>query len=44
MHKYSETAVNNAIKASRQKIGKKEGRLIHALLRGHDKQEKGTTR
>jgi hypothetical protein len=39
---YNEIAVNQAVKASRQKIGKKEARLIHALLRGRDKQEKGT--
>lgn len=35
--KYNEAAVNQAIKTSRQKIGKREARLIHALLRGHDK-------
>ena len=38
-HKYSEQAVERAIKASRQPIGKKEARLIHALLRGHSKPE-----
>jgi hypothetical protein len=37
MSNYNETAVNRAIKASRQPIGKKEAKLIHALLRGHDK-------
>jgi hypothetical protein len=33
-HKYNEIAVNQAIKASRQPIGKREARLIHALLKG----------
>lgn len=33
--KYNEAAVNQAIKASRKPIGKKESGLIHALLRGH---------
>ena len=37
MTNYNETAVNRAIKASRQPIGNKEAKLIHALLRGHDK-------
>ena len=37
--KYNEIAVNQAIKASRKPIGKKEARLIHALLRGHNKRE-----
>ena len=39
MTNYNETAVNRAIKASRQPISKKEAKLIHALLRGHDKPE-----
>ena len=39
MHKYNKEAVNKAINASRQKISGKKAKLIHALLRGHDKQE-----
>ena len=34
---YSKAAVDKAIRNSRQRIGKREARLIHALLRGHDK-------
>lgn len=41
MHQYNEQAVSKAIKASRKPIGKKESRLIHALLRGHDKPKEG---
>jgi len=37
--KYNETAVNQAIKASRKPIGKNEARLIHALLKGRSKEE-----
>lgn len=37
MNQYNKTAVDKAIKASRQKIGGREAKLIHALLRGHDK-------
>lgn len=38
-HEYNEAAVNQAIKASRQPIGKREARLIHALLRGRNNQK-----
>jgi hypothetical protein len=38
-HKYNEAAVNQAIKASRQKISGKEAKIIHALLQGHDKRK-----
>jgi hypothetical protein len=31
---YSPAAVNKAIASSRQKISKKEAKLIHALLKG----------
>ena len=31
---YSPAAVDKSIKASRQKISKKEAKLIHALLKG----------
>jgi hypothetical protein len=31
---YNETAVNKAIKSSRQKIGGKEAKIIHSLLKG----------
>ena len=41
-HNYNQQAVNQAIKASRQPIGKKEARLIHALLRGHDTPTEGS--
>jgi hypothetical protein len=34
MSKYDETAVDQAIRASRKPIGRKEGRMIHALLKG----------
>lgn len=34
MNKYNAQAVDNAIRASRQKIGKREAKLIHALLKG----------
>ena len=37
MNQYNKTAVDKAIKASRQRIGGREAKLIHALLRGHDK-------
>lgn len=37
MHQYNKEAVDKAIRASRQKIGGREAKLIHALLRGHDK-------
>lgn len=33
-HGYCPVAVNKAIASSRQKIGGKEARLIHALLKG----------
>ena len=36
MHQYNKEAVDKAIKASRQKIGGREAKLIHALLRGRD--------
>lgn len=36
MSEYNEEAVNRAIRASRQRIGGREARLIHALLRGRD--------
>jgi hypothetical protein len=36
MSKYNEAAVNNAIKSSRKRIGCREAKLIHALLRGRD--------
>lgn len=36
MTNYNEEAVNRAISSSRQKIGKREAKLIHALLRGRD--------
>lgn len=39
---YNKAAVDKAIRSSRQRIGKREARLIHALLRGHDK-PKGNT-
>lgn len=34
MPKYNREAVNAAIKVSRQPIGKREAKLIHALLKG----------
>lgn len=33
-HKYNAEAVDRAIRASRKPIGRKEGRMIHALLKG----------
>lgn len=33
-HRYSAPAVDAAIRSSRKPIGKKEARLIHALLKG----------
>lgn len=33
-HKYNAESVSKSIKTSRVKIGKKEARLIHALLKG----------
>lgn len=39
---YNKAAVDKAIRSSRQRIGGKEAKLIHALLRGHDK-PKGNT-
>lgn len=36
MHKYNKEAVDKAIRSSRQRIGGKEAKLIHALLRGRD--------
>jgi hypothetical protein len=35
--KYDAAAVDKAIAASRQKITRREARLIHALLRGPDR-------
>jgi hypothetical protein len=34
---YNTKAVDSAIRNSRKPIGKKESKLIHALLRGRDK-------
>jgi hypothetical protein len=36
---YHPEAVNKAIAASRQKIGKREAKMIHALLKGHDSEQ-----
>ena len=36
MTDYNEEAVNKAIRSSKQRIGKREAKLIHALLRGRD--------
>lgn len=36
MATYNEDAVNDAIRASRNRIGGREAKLIHALLRGRD--------
>jgi ribosomal protein L7/L12 len=35
MGNYSKDAVDKAIKQSREPISKREAKLIHALLRGH---------
>ena len=35
-HSYNKDAVDKSIKSSRQKIGGKEAKLIHALLKGRD--------
>jgi hypothetical protein len=39
--KYDAEAVSKAIAASRPKIGPKEAKLIHALLRGRTPDQKG---
>lgn len=39
--RYSEEAVNKAIKSSRQKIGKKEAAMIHAVLKGRTGRKEG---
>jgi len=38
MHKYNKEAVDKAIRSSRQRIGGKEAKLIHALLKGRSKE------
>jgi len=35
-HRYNREAVNNAIKQSRKPISRREAKLIHALLKGHE--------
>lgn len=35
--RYNAEAVESAIRNSRQPIGRREARLIHALLKGHEK-------
>jgi len=37
--KYNREAVDQAIKSSRQPIGKREAKLIHALLKGRQKED-----
>lgn len=34
---YNRLAVDNVIRASRKPIGKREGSMIHALLRGNER-------
>lgn len=36
-HEYNEEAVDQAIRTSRKKIGRKESKLIHAVLQGRGK-------
>ena len=38
--RYNKDAVDKAIRSSRKKIGGKEGRLIHALLKGRQQEDK----
>ena len=37
--RYNQEAVNKAISSSRKPIGRKEARLIHALLKGRQKED-----
>jgi hypothetical protein len=39
MARYNKEAVDAAIKSSRKPIGKKEAKLIHALLKGRQKED-----
>lgn len=39
MLKYNKESVEKAIKSSKQTISKKEAKLIHALLKGHQKED-----
>jgi hypothetical protein len=43
-HRYDPTAVNAAIRQSRERIGSREARMIHRLLAGRSFRDTNTTK